>query len=225
MNDLFLALLLLSLAGLLIGLIRPQLVKMPSRRTAAQTFASATVLFFILFGVTMPSQPATVADTATTTPQAVNTPNEPAKADTAANKPSQVQAAPAPVVTQTQKPVASAPASTPTPAPVPAPAPAPATNSGTVSQQNAVRKAISYLNYSAFSHDGLVAQLEYDQFSHADAVYGADNSGADWNEQAAAKAKSYMSYSAFSRGSLIAQLEYDKFTQSQAEYGANAVGL
>lgn len=219
MNDLFLALLLLSLAGLVIGLIRPQLVKMPSRRTAAQAFASATVLFFILFGVTMPSQPATVADTATTTPQAVNTPNEPTKADTAANKPSQAQAAPAPAVTQKQKPAASAPV------PTPAPTPAPATNSETVSQQNAVRKAISYLNYSAFSHDGLVAQLEYDQFSHADAVYGADNSGADWNEQAAAKAKSYMSYSAFSRGSLIAQLEYDQFTQAQAEYGANAVGL
>ena len=219
MNDLFLALFLLSLAGLVIGLIRPQLVKMPSRKKATQVFAGATAFFFILFGITMPSQPATVADTATTTPQAVSTSNMPAKADTAANKPSRAQAAPATVVTQTQKPTASAPA------PTSAPAPAPTTNSETVSQENAVRKAISYLNYSAFSHDGLVAQLEYDQFSPADAVYGADNSGADWNEQAAAKAKSYMSYSAFSRGSLIAQLEYDKFTQTQAEYGASAVGL
>jgi len=102
--------------------------------------------------------------------------------------------------------------------------PAP-TSSETVSQKNAVAKAKSYLGYSAFSHDGLVAQLEYEQFSHADAVYGADNSGADWNEQAAKKAKSYMEYSAFSRGSLIEQLKYDKFTQAQAEYGANAVGL
>jgi hypothetical protein len=105
---------------------------------------------------------------------------------------------------------------TPTPTPV---------QSETVSQKNAVKKAKSYLGYTAFSHDGLVAQLEYDQFSHADAVYGADNSGANWNEQAAKKAKAYMEYSAFSRGSLIAQLEYDKFTQAQAEYGANAVGL
>ena len=98
-------------------------------------------------------------------------------------------------------------------------------SSETVSQKNAVRAAHSYLNFTAFSHDGLVAQLEYDQFSHADAVYGADNSGADWNEQAAIAAKKYMAYSAFSRGSLIAQLEYDKFTEAQAEYGANAVGL
>lgn len=98
-------------------------------------------------------------------------------------------------------------------------------SSGTVNQTNAVKKAKSYLNYSAFSHDGLVTQLEYEQFSHADAVYGADNSGANWNEQVAKKAKLYMEYSAFSRGSLITQLEYDKFTQAQAEYGANTVGL
>lgn len=90
--------------------------------------------------------------------------------------------------------------------------------SETVSQKNAVAKAKSYLVYSAFSHDGLIAQLEYEQFSHADAVYGSDNSGADWNEQAAKKAKSYMEYSAFSRNGLIAQLKYDKFTQDQAVY-------
>jgi hypothetical protein len=133
----------------------------------------------------------------------------------------------------TEKPVATL-----TPAPVkkvatPTPTPAPQTNnqkiapisSETISQRNAVAKAKSYLSYTAFSHDGLVAQLEYEQFSHADAVYGADNSGGNWNEQAAKKAKLYMDYSAFSRGSLIDQLIYDKFTQAQAEYGANAVGL
>ncbi|MEN9647595.1 MAG: hypothetical protein RLY57_399 [Candidatus Parcubacteria bacterium] len=95
----------------------------------------------------------------------------------------------------------------------------------TISQKNAVRKAKSYLGYSAFSHDGLVEQLKFEQFSYADAVYGADNSGANWNEQAAKKSKSYMEYSSFSRGGLIEQLMYDKFTREQAEYGANAVGL
>jgi len=95
----------------------------------------------------------------------------------------------------------------------------------TVSQKNALNKAKSYLSYTAFSHDGLIDQLEYEQFSTADATYGADNVGADWNEQAAKKAKSYMSYSSFSRGGLIDQLEYDKFTPDQATYGVNAVGL
>ena len=139
-------------------------------------------------------------------------------------------------VTKTKKATSvQQPATIPASAPVVAPAPTPApqtdnqntspVSSETVSQQNAVKSAQSYLSYTAFSHDGLVAQLEYDQFSNADAVYGADNSGADWNAQAAAAAKQYMSYSAFSRGSLITQLEYDKFTEAQAEYGANAVGL
>lgn len=99
------------------------------------------------------------------------------------------------------------------------------TPSETVSQKNAVRKAKSYLWYSAFSYQGLIAQLEFEKFSHTDAVYGTDNSGANWNEQAAKKAKSYMEYSAFSRDGLIEQLRFEKFTQAQAEYGANAVGL
>ena len=101
----------------------------------------------------------------------------------------------------------------------------PPASSVTVSQKNAVRKAKDYLAYTAFSHDGLVDQLVYEQFSPADAVYGADNCGANWNEQAAKKAKAYMDYSSFSRGGLIDQLLYEKFTQEQAEYGANAVGL
>lgn len=112
----------------------------------------------------------------------------------------------------------------------PTQAPAKATNTptaqaATVSQQNAVRKAKSYLGFSGFSRDGLVAQLEYEKFSHEDAVYGADNSGANWNEQAAKKAKSYMDMMGYSRDGLIEQLKYEKFTQEQAEYGANAVGL
>jgi len=132
--------------------------------------------------------------------------------------------------TPSQTPTPKPATPTPPPAQTPTPAPAPKTDtpvapSETTSQRNAVRKAKDYLSYTAFSHDGLVDQLEYEQFSHEDAVYGADNSGGNWNEQAANKARSYMDYSSFSRGSLIAQLEYDKFTREQAEYGANAVGL
>lgn len=40
-----------------------------------------------------------------------------------------------------------------------------------------------------FSYTGLIEQLEYEQYSHDDAVYAADNCGADWNEQAAKKHK------------------------------------
>lgn len=95
----------------------------------------------------------------------------------------------------------------------------------TVSQKNALKSAKSYISHTAFSHDGLVDQLVYEQFSTVDATYGADNVGANWNEQAAKSATSYMSHSSFSRGGLIDQLEYEKFTPDQAAYGVNAVGL
>lgn len=95
----------------------------------------------------------------------------------------------------------------------------------TVAMQNAASKAKSYLSHSAFSYSGLIEQLEYEKFTHDEAVYGVDNCGADWNEQAAKKAKSYLSHSSFSRDGLIEQLEYEGFTYDQAVYGVNAVGL
>ena len=46
--------------------------------------------------------------------------------------------------------------------------------------QNALKKAQSYLNVSAFSYDGLIDQLKYSGFTHEQAVFGADNCGANW---------------------------------------------
>ena len=94
----------------------------------------------------------------------------------------------------------------------------------TMGQKNALRTAKDYLDYTAYSHDGLVKQLEFEKFSYEEAVYEADNCGANWNEQAALCAKSYLDYSSFSRAVLLEQLEFEGFTSSQAEYGANAVG-
>ena len=95
----------------------------------------------------------------------------------------------------------------------------------TLSQTQAVRKAESYLGYSAFSKSGLVKQLEFEGFSKEDSVYGVDNCGADWMEQASLKAESYLDYSAFSRSGLIEQLEFEGFTSEQAIYGVDSVGL
>ncbi len=215
MDTLFLLLFFASFIALIVGLVKPtafsRFIKGEiTRKKIATIFGIATVASFILFGIT------------TGTSQNNQATQQPATENTEVTTENDN---PAPVVEKTE--TAPTPAKTETkttPAPTPTPTPAPI-SSETVSQKNAVAKAKSYLNYTAFSHDGLVAQLEYDQFSYADAVYGADNSGANWNEQAAKKAKAYMEYSAFSRGSLINQLKYDKFTQAQAEYGANAVGL
>ena len=95
----------------------------------------------------------------------------------------------------------------------------------TVSQKNALSRALSYLKYSSFSYSGLVEQLEFEKYSHEDAVYAVDNCGADWNEQAVKKAESYLKYSSFSRDGLIDQLEFEGFTYEQAVYGVSQNGL
>lgn len=96
--------------------------------------------------------------------------------------------------------------------------------SATIGEINALEKALSYLDYTAFSRSGLIEQLEFEGFSTEEATYGVDNCGADWNEQAAKKAQSYLDYSSFSRQGLIDQLVFEGFTQEQAEYGVSAVG-
>ena len=95
----------------------------------------------------------------------------------------------------------------------------------TTSQKNALKKAKSYLNYSAFSYSGLIEQLEFEGFSTEDATYGADNCGADWMVQAEKKAKKYLDYSSFSHAGLVEQLEFEGFTPEQAEHGATSQGL
>lgn len=94
----------------------------------------------------------------------------------------------------------------------------------TMGQENALGKAYDYLDYSAFSYSGLVAQLEYEGFSNEDAVYAVDRCGANWDEQAAKKAADYLEYSSFSRQGLIDQLVYEGFSSEQATYGVTAVG-
>ena len=93
-----------------------------------------------------------------------------------------------------------------------------------VSKKNALRSAKSYLEFSEFSREGLIHQLEYEKYSNEDAVYAVDNVGANWNEQALKSAKSYLEYSAFSYSGLKKQLEYEKFTSEQATYGVNNCG-
>lgn len=97
-------------------------------------------------------------------------------------------------------------------------------SSMTTGQRNALKSANSYLDFSAFSYDGLISQLEFEEYSHEDAVFAADNCGADWNEQAARAAKTYLEFTSFSKDGLIEQLEFEGFTHEQAVYGAEANG-
>lgn len=211
MDNLFLILFLISLVALVVGIIKPTVFssftkKEVTRKRVSKVFGSTTIVLFLLFGIAADNSENTeIIQEPLINTQTVSGNQATSEIDTIlSNSTTTVQTE----VNETE----SQNSATITP-------------NETVGQKNAVKKAKSYIGYSAFSRDGLVAQLEYEQFSRADAIYGADNSGANWNEQAAKKAKSYMEYSAFSRGGLIDQLKYDKFTQEQAEYGANAVGL
>lgn len=94
----------------------------------------------------------------------------------------------------------------------------------TTGQKNALKSAKIYLNVMTFSYERLIFQLEFEQYSHEDAVYAADNCGADWNEQAAKSAKNYLDIMPFSKDGLIDQLEFEDFTHEQAVYGAEANG-
>lgn len=89
---------------------------------------------------------------------------------------------------------------------------------------NAVAKAKSYLNFTSFSREGLIQQLEYEGFSTEAATYAVDNIDVDWNEQCAKKAKSYLDFMAFSRDGLYQQLQYEGFTEEQIQYGLSSVG-
>jgi hypothetical protein len=80
------------------------------------------------------------------------------------------------------------------------------------------------LNFTNFSRQGLIEQLEYEGFSVEDATFAVDTIVIDWNEQAALSAESYLSFSSFSRQGLFDQLLYEGFTPEQAEYGVTAVG-
>lgn len=94
----------------------------------------------------------------------------------------------------------------------------------TTGQKNAREAAANYLSFMAFSHDGLIQQLEYEGYTTEEATYAADNCGADWNEQALKSAKTYLNNMAFSYTGLIEQLKYEKFTDEQATYGADNCG-
>lgn len=94
----------------------------------------------------------------------------------------------------------------------------------TAGQKNAIEKAKAYLNVMCFSYQGLVSQLEFEGFTHEEAVYGVDRCGADWNQQALGKANSYLSVSAFSRQGLVDQLIFDQFTPDQASFGVGQCG-
>lgn len=94
----------------------------------------------------------------------------------------------------------------------------------TIGQLNALLRAQEYLKSSHFSYTGIIEQLEFEKYTHDEAVYAATYCGANWDTQAALKAKDYLNSMSFSKEGLIEQLEFEGFTHSQAVYGAKENG-
>ena len=95
----------------------------------------------------------------------------------------------------------------------------------TVAQQNAVRTAEQYVDFSAFSRTGLIEQLEFEGYSTEDATLAVDSLNIDYREQAAESAQNYLEFSGFSRSGLIEQLMFEGYTEEQATYGVDQTGL
>ena len=98
-------------------------------------------------------------------------------------------------------------------------------SAATPGQNNARKKAASYLQFESFSRTGLIAQLKFEGFTLAQATYGVQANKVNWSSQAVKKAKEYLDYDSFSRSGLLSQLEFEGFTVAQATYGVNRTGL
>lgn len=100
----------------------------------------------------------------------------------------------------------------------------------TSEQINAYNSAKGYLNYTAFSRQGLIDQLVYEQYSEEAAEFAVsqieERGEVDWYEQAERSARQYLDYTSFSKQGLIDQLSSDaggKFTYEQAERAVESV--
>ena len=80
------------------------------------------------------------------------------------------------------------------------------------------------MEYSSFCYDGLIKQLEYEGFTHEEAVYGADHCSLDGSSQAVETAKAYLRYSSCSYDGLVEQLEYEGFSHEDAVYAVDNCG-
>ncbi|EHU8827511.1 Ltp family lipoprotein [Enterococcus faecalis] len=87
--------------------------------------------------------------------------------------------------------------------------------------QNALQSAKDYLDYTAFSKQGLYEQLLYEKYPEDAAQYAIDNIQVDWNKNALQTAKDYLDYSSFSNQGLYEQLIHDGYTEEQAQFAVD----
>lgn len=88
-------------------------------------------------------------------------------------------------------------------------------------EQQALDKAQSYIDYSAFSKEGLYEQLKFEGFTKKEARFAVNHIGVSWKKQAVLKGEQYLDYSSFSKQGLYNQLIFEKFTSKQAQYAVD----
>ena len=92
--------------------------------------------------------------------------------------------------------------------------------------QNCYDTAMSYLDFMAFSRNGLIHQLQHDGYTNnaiSNALDLLEKDYVSWDIEAVKKAQEYMETFSFSQQRLYEQLVHDGFTEEQANYGASYV--
>lgn len=92
--------------------------------------------------------------------------------------------------------------------------------------QNCYDTAMSYLDFMAFSKNGLIHQLQHDGYTNtaiSNALDLLEKDYVSWDIEAVKKAQEYMETFSFSQQRLYEQLVHDGFTEEQANYGASYV--
>ena len=92
--------------------------------------------------------------------------------------------------------------------------------------QNCYDQAMSYLDFMAFSRNGLIHQLQHDGYTDnaiSNALDLLEKYYVSWDTEAVKKAQEYMETFSFSQQRLYEQLIHDGFTEGQANYGASYV--
>lgn len=203
-NGLFAILTLVLFILLIIGLIKPSVVKMKTRGKAFLVFFVGMIISSLIFDATMSDEEKAKAQAA-------------AVKDAEKEKAVEVQEEVSEVLTQAETKQEELPAE-------------PVGESLTRPQLNAVRSAENYLSFTGFSRDGLIQQLSSsagDGYDVADATVAVDSLNVDWNEQAVRSAKQYLELTGFSCSGLVEQLSSSagsKYTVDQARYGAQQAG-
>lgn len=93
----------------------------------------------------------------------------------------------------------------------------------TIGQQNALTKAIAYIDTSDFSEEKLRKQLEFEGFTTEEIDYAMDIVPADYDLEASNRAYIYYTTQSLSKERIREQLQYEGYTEEQINYAINVL--